>query len=275
MNTYTIDHRSLEFEKSIENTLQYDNQQLYFCNLPFLNVIKVVGKEAQSFLQGQLTNDVNLIQFDELQANLLCNLKGQIISQIWVGHTEEFFYMICPRDLNAEILGILSKIALLSKVQLIATDSWQVKGLIDVGAATLALTLAEPPPHFIEKPNLFWQYFHLYYHQFSIYPKTCRQFLPHHLQMEQHGWINFKKGCYRGQEIIARMHYLGKSKYQIQTSHYVTPYHISPGNAVYNQNQQKIGELVDFCPIKDQEYLVMLCIKHEEIHKEFYIVSDT
>lgn len=274
MNIYAIDHRSFEFEKSIENTLQYDNQQSYFCDLPFLNVIQVVGKEAQSFLQGQLTNDINLIQFGELQANLLCNLKGQIISQIWVSHTEDFFYMICPRDLNSEILGILSKIALLSKVQLIPSDSLRVKGLIDVGARMLSLTLTEPAPSFIEKPSLFWQYFNIYCHQFSIYPKTCRQFLPHHLQLEQHGWINFKKGCYRGQEIIARMHYLGKSKYQIKTSHFVTSSKISPGDSVFNQNQQKIGELVDFCPIQEQEYLVVLCIKHEELTEDFYIQGD-
>ena len=274
MSEFIINHRAFEYENAIADTLKYDSQQHYFCHLSFLNVIQVVGEQAQAFLQGQLTNDISLIQIGDIQSNLLCNLKGQIISQIWVGHFEDSYYMICPKDLNADILGILSKTAMLSKVQLLPFETKKVIGLIDVTHNKVSLTLSEPPEHFFEKPNLFWHYFNINSHGFSIYQKTCRQFLPHHLQMEQQGWISFKKGCYRGQEIIARMHYRGKSKYLIKTSIFQSLHPISPGNDVFNQQQQKIGELVDFCPIREQEYLVVLCIKHEELDKEFYIQTD-
>lgn len=259
MNILVINHRSYEFQQTIINTLEYEPDINYYCELKYLNVIEVIGSQSMSFLQGQLTNDIHQISTHQIQKNLLCNLKGQIISKLWVGKNEDSYYLICPKDLNTEILGLLSKTAPLSRVTFNPSNTKKVYGLI--ANQTLVLSTSKPTDY-IKKPDLFWHHQCLLHNQFEIYPSTCRLFLPHHLQMEQSGWISFQKGCYRGQEIIARMHYLGKSKYQLKifTSNSSL---IVPGDVILNQNKQAIGELIDYCPINQNENLVIACIKKD------------
>lgn len=271
MQTLTINHRTYEYNQDIQTTLEFNPQKKYFCQLNYLNVIEAEGAQASTFLQGQLTNDIHQLKPSQIQRNLLCNLKGQIISQIFVGMHDHQYYLICPKDLNKEVLGILNKIALLSKVNLNPYSDKKVFGMFENDHLTLS---TEPPStEYIEKPNLFWHYQCLLHQQFEIYPATCRLFLPHHLEMEQSGWINFKKGCYRGQEIIARMHYLGKSKYQLKTQLIDTSATLCPGNWVVDDNHQKIGELVDFCPINAHQSIIMVCIKKENINDQFDIIN--
>lgn len=262
MDYLSINDRNYQIESSITETLKVSKTDNYFCDLSYLEVIEVIGPKAQSFLQGQLTNDINQVTSLALQANLLCNLKGQIISQLWVGKAQNYF-LICPKDLKNEVNTLLAKTAALSKVELQSNPNCKVIGLIDEGQKKLSLSISPPPTTYVEKPNLLWHYLNVCDHQVQIYPLTTRLFLPHHLGLEQQGWINFQKGCYRGQEIIARMHYLGKSKYHLKTWIIETIPTLVPGEAIYNSQQQKIGELVDYCPINENQSIILCCVKQD------------
>lgn len=268
MNSISISNRTYEIGNNITDTLLSSSVNNYFCTLDYLEVIDVIGEKACPFLQGQLTNDIFQIQSGELQKNLLCNIKGQIISLLYVGKHEHYF-MICPKDLSADVKAILTKTAALSKVELTINPNMQVFGLVESNTKQLKLSIEPPCSDYIEKPNLFWHYLNLNQSHVQIYPATCRMFLPHQLELEQHGWIHFQKGCYRGQEIIARMHYLGKSKYHLRTITSKCSSNLEPGRAIYDQHQQKIGEIVDFSPISEAECLILVCIKKDFSGTEF------
>lgn len=67
----------------------------------------------------------------------------------------------------------------------------------------------------------------------DITPATQEAFVPQMVNLDLLGGINFKKGCYTGQEIVARTHYLGKVKRRTVLAHAPTPQAPSPGNPVY------------------------------------------
>lgn len=255
---YTIDHRDYHYKSTIAQTLDHDDNQPYYSELSFLTVIDVQGAQAASFLQGQLTNHIQEIPANGVQTNLLCNLKGQIVTKLWIMRDQDHYMIICPHDLSQALITILNKTALLSKVILRENPTQKVYGLYTEQKLAISLHV---PIKYLLKPDLFWHYIGLKHQQFEIYPSSSKIFVPHQLELEKSGWVHFQKGCYRGQEIIARMHYLGKSKYHIQQCITELPEEVKPGMTILNKEKQPIGQLIDWCPINDKEHLLNICIK--------------
>lgn len=83
----------------------------------------------------------------------------------------------------------------------------------------------------------------------AIAPETMESFVPQMMNLEILGGVSFRKGCYPGQEIVARTHYLGKLKRRMFLTHSETPDAIAPGTAVYVAGgNQAIGEVVQAAP---------------------------
>jgi folate-binding protein YgfZ len=125
---------------------------------------------------------------------------------------------------------------------------------------------------FIENPNIIPQALReslqnkLMAGEPSLYPTTSGKFLPHELNLQKLNAISFSKGCYTGQEIIARMHYRGKLKthlFQAKISGHTSP---DPGTELYYQSSQGIqpgGTIIDSAPMtseddQQQTHLILL-----------------
>ncbi|MEE9451717.1 MAG: hypothetical protein V3V61_03060 [Gammaproteobacteria bacterium] len=78
----------------------------------------------------------------------------------------------------------------------------------------------------------------------SIHPQTQEKFLPHNLNLNQLGALNFDKGCYLGQEIIARMHYRGRLKQRMIRLHLETDQMIVPGVTIKDLQDKTMGYIV-------------------------------
>ncbi len=78
----------------------------------------------------------------------------------------------------------------------------------------------------------------------EIYPETFEMFTPHMLNLDQLGAVSLQKGCYVGQEIIARTQYLGKSKRRLTNITASTNEIITPGTHIVNEQQQEVGQVV-------------------------------
>lgn len=258
LKTIQIGHRIFHFQNSIQETLAYEAQQSYYCHLTDYLVIDVLGPQAKTFLQGQLTNDILQIKPEELNKQLLCNIKGQIISKILVIEVDQQLRLIVERDLWPEVKTLLDKTARLSKVAFQENPLLNVYGLISTHVLEGSYPLNEQQSlwigahwpahsHYIEKPDLFWHFISIQALEFRIYPSTTRQYLPKPLGLETQ-WIHFNKGCYRGQEIIARMHFLGKEKYHLL--HQIMDWNeqIQPGS----------DDIIDLCPIDEHQALAIV-----------------
>jgi folate-binding protein YgfZ len=98
----------------------------------------------------------------------------------------------------------------------------------------------------------------------TIYPETSGKFTPHMLNYPALNGVSLTKGCYLGQEIIARTEYLGKAKRQLQQIKIMTEEMPTRGEKIVNAQQQELGVLIDACPdeseTKTQAYLALVVL---------------
>lgn len=105
--------------------------------------------------------------------------------------------------------------------------------------------------------SLAWHYHQLYHHHIEIYPSTRGQFLPHRLNLQDTAYLSFNKGCYKGQEIIARTHYKATLKHHLVFFEVDGAYAPEAGSLILDQKTQtEIGEVVDCAPTPAQNCLI-------------------
>lgn len=219
-----------------------------YCTLSNYQCIEVMGEKGAEFLQGQLTNNVM-----HNSPNLLCNIKGRIIAKIYVEHQSSHLYLLVQKNIWAKAFSILEKPALLSRVNFKELPHEFVYGVIDTNHSFITCD-ASKIQGLSEISYQEWHHQRLLQQEFELYPETLGLFLPHDLGLENQ-WIDFKKGCYRGQEIIARMHYLGQSKVHLRLLNQAQYQHLHPGDSIL-ENDVKIGEVVD-----TNNNLILACVK--------------
>jgi len=190
--------------------IKFDNRAL----------LKVSGNDAQVFLQGQFTNDIFQISDNKIQINAYCQHQGKIITIFWVFVRNENYYLSFPRDLKELVLFKLNMFKLMSNVE-IEDFSNEINqyGLIDeeyVGSLTIKNNLSLLTTREVIEDNGSidqWEKGCIDNKIPEIYRETSEQFIPQalNLDIDEIG-VSFTKGCYPGQEVVARMHYLGKPK---------------------------------------------------------------
>lgn len=259
----------------------------------------VSGVDAKKLLQGQLTCDLEKITPTKSALGALCNPQGRVISLFRLFMIGSDYYLQMPKDLLLTTSKALQKYAVFYKVTLTISPTLQTIGLSGSNLLTNLpflpknsdevmhqddITIIRLPgnliryemigePSSIKKqwgnllkltqpaPENTWKHCNIRTGIPSIYSETSEKFLPHEIQLDKLNAISFEKGCYTGQEIIARMHYLGKLKNRlyrarVQSSH--TPQY---GDPIYAE-QARGGYIVDYCQI-DPTTLELLVITQE------------
>lgn len=166
--------------------------------------INVMGQDAAKFLQGQLTCDVYALQDGQSTLGAYCNIKGKVESMFYLSKIADSYRLEMPTELIAAIITELKKYAVFSKVK--------------IDTISIIATTTNDKEEILAKIP-------------AIYPATVGMFFPHDLNLPGLGAVSFTKGCYRGQEIVARMQHRGKLKrglYIFTTA--VTE--INPGDAI-------------------------------------------
>lgn len=160
-----------------------------------LSLLQVAGTKASDFLQGQLTCDMRaVIEPQKTYLGAICNNKGRVIASLGIHKTlnddsNSVYHLSIPTELIEKVLKHLKKYAVFSDVNIdIVSHSFKQINLLETIRKKTAVILDE----------------------------TSEKFTPHELNYHNLGFISFDKGCYKGQEIIARMHYLGKLKKKLQ-----------------------------------------------------------
>lgn len=99
----------------------------------------------------------------------------------------------------------------------------------------------------------------------EVYPTTQEAFVPQMLNLDLLGGINFKKGCYTGQEIVARTHYLGTVKRRTQLAHTDTSTQPEAGADVISSNQEIVGKVVRCAAAPDGGYDLLVEARLESV----------
>lgn len=113
-----------------------------------------------------------------------------------------------------------------------------------------------------------WGLINIYAGVASVFQTTLDMFVPQMVNLDLVDGINFKKGCYTGQEIVARMHYLGKLKQRMYLAHAKTDQVPARGAPLYaggSDNKQSIGNIVDARPSPDGNIDLLAVIKNQYV----------
>nr|WP_315226491.1 folate-binding protein [uncultured Limnohabitans sp.] len=211
--------------------------------LPHLGVMRAVGADAASFLHNQLTNDVLLMKAGECRLAAFCNAKGRMQASFVVyKRSAEEVLLICRRDLIAQTVKRLSMFVMRAKAKLSdASDEFQLLGL--AGDAVPLLTVEPWQRHAVGAADVLtlypalgqaralwlapmdavahagtplsadlWQVGEVMSGIAWVEQATFEAFVPQMLNYESVDGVNFKKGCYPGQEIVARSQFRGTLK---------------------------------------------------------------
>ena len=281
--------------QALKQTLGLDPQKNYLFDLNQWSVLDIIGEPARDFLQGQISCDVREVNENTMRQGVLCNLKGRILALIDVLE-HQGLKLVLPHNMLESTQNVLGKSAALSRVKICPSTQYDIFGFYLQNQADLTpldtkinnercmvtslehgcaysrggdlfiLMIDKTKSHLITTPFIekkqwqdesCWHALSLAAGQFEIYPETRGLLLPHRLGLHETGHFSFDKGCYKGQEIIARTHYRATLKHSFKIIQTETSASLQRGMPLFNTDQTtEIGELIDFCRLNDKQVIL-------------------
>ena len=202
------------------------------CPLTHYSLIQIKGTEAEKYLQGQLTCDVTKLAAGESTLTAHCDPKGKMSALFrLIRQDEQTFYMLLKSELLPSALDQLKKYAVFSKVTFTSLD-WQILGAagtkgiekcgqfsaqirIDVNGQQPRVILLHPTRLALEATveAEAWDLLDIQDGVPGLAAATQLEFIPQALNLQSiEQAISFQKGCYIGQETVARAKYRGANK---------------------------------------------------------------
>lgn len=251
------------------------------CAIPLLDhvLIEVKGPDAEKFLQGQCTCDFKSIANGKFSLGAHCNVKGRMVSSFTAAKLGSEHFGLRTHKSNAEnALATLKKYAVFSKVTLEISSSLAPVAVFNAQANEIpffdataeagfstALGQGARLPHTNNMQELWLTHEHIQQlleqlpvaapHNWLAYniaqgiaevtADSTEQFIPQEINLQLLGGVSFNKGCYTGQEIVARMHYkatLKKHMYRAQLA--ATTSAPATGSQLVNEEGKNVGQVV-------------------------------
>ncbi|MGY2362704.1 CAF17-like 4Fe-4S cluster assembly/insertion protein YgfZ [Pseudomonas azotoformans] len=256
----------------------------FFCPLSHEGVLAVRGSDAAKFLQGQLTCNLNYLSDTQASLGARCTQKGRMQSSFRILLQGDGVLLAMATELLEPQLADLRKYAVFSKSKLTdESAAWVRFGLVnaDTALASLGLELSAETDSVVRNDALIairvspgraelwvpaeqgdavrnqlaatldqtdlneWLLGQIRAGIGQVMPQTRELFIPQMLNLQAVGGVSFKKGCYTGQEIVARMQYLGKLKRRLYRLSLDAPEMPEPGTPLFSPSHNSaIGEVV-------------------------------
>lgn len=293
---------------NIENELKCTLNKNIICDLSHLGLFEISGDDAVTFLQGQVTNDVKLLNGSNSHYSGYCSPKGRLLALFFAFMHNQKLHLQLNNKLLEPIAKRLKMYVMRSKVNLNNVSDSIVKIGLNGNEVPTLLTpfFKQIPEHAYEsfstenatlirlagnKPRFeiicdtdqakviwqllkaqckpvgraCWEWLEIQAGIPDIYMQTQEEFVPQMVNLDLLDAINFKKGCYTGQEIVARTHYLGKVKRRTHLAHLNTSTPPQAGNDVLNANNEVVGKIVRSAPAPNGGYDFLAEIRLESV----------
>lgn len=255
-------------------------------------LIRARGEDALTFLQGQLSSDLNQVSATHSQYSCYSNAKGRMQANFLIWQFGGDYYLMLSADIAATVHKRLSMFVLRAKLKLeLVTEQWRLCGIAGCGAAQKladqfgvpalqphqvaatpsGVVVAQPSGAYIaalpaeqagsaldtlaQGATLLgseaWGLWDIRAGRPWVTLSTYEQFVAQMANMELIGAVSFKKGCFPGQEIVARTQYLGKLKKRL--FHVLIPADAKVGDELFSpaMRDQAIGMVVNACRIEN------------------------
>ncbi|MDP1540446.1 MAG: hypothetical protein U0998_01230 [Moraxellaceae bacterium] len=240
------------------------------------SVISVTGPDASTFLQGQVTTDMRELNAGQSRPGCLLNLKGRIETNFYICPQHDGFLMVVHNSLQESAIARLKKYGVFSKVDISAS---QLKVVGYINPTATEFTLPENSNESTANQGEYW----LRLHGENRFVRLCDPkqleatlgsdtnnlatwlahsivagdwlidaqaqglYQPQELDAHTLQGVSYQKGCYLGQEIVARLYFRGQLKTSLKClkTSVLQPLDITPQQAV-NANGKSVGEVVAY-----------------------------
>ena len=272
--------------------------------------IKVAGTDAEKFLQGQFSNDISSIKEDSYQFSSYSTNQGKVISLLRIIKDQDSFLLLLTTDISEYFMSKLSMYVLMSKVKIEIMSNYKVYGLSGTASVetiknnnfensvfekedcyilnntservSSAIVIHKSNDKLDSLPRFFtsMSFSCLEFNTnkladmmrgfLRIDMTTKEKYIPQVLNMEILNGISYKKGCYTGQEIVARTHYLGKIKkriFSIETESESMKY----GDVIHNIDSESIGEVISNTQDVQSLNIALAILRLDSLDKELYV----
>ncbi|MDO9150782.1 MAG: folate-binding protein YgfZ [Methylotenera sp.] len=285
------------------------DHETMMCDLSHLGLLQIDGADAFNFLQGQVTNDVKLLNGSTAHYTGYCTPKGRMLAIFLAFSHHDHIHLQMPRELIEAVAKRLKMYVMRSKVVIQDVSDSIIKiGVSGPKAAELLNTLfSKVPQNDYELASLengallklpskhgrfeiftdinhaqtiwntlsslatvadasHWEWLEIHAGIPDVVLATQEEFVPQMLNLDLIGGINFKKGCYTGQEIVARTHYLGSIKRRTYLAHLDHPTQPNPGDNILNAANEAVGKVVRSAVAPNGGYDLLAEIRCENVN---------
>ncbi len=266
-------------------------------------LLAVSGPDARDFLHRQLSCDVEGLPDDRAAYGAYCSPKGRVLANFLLWREPDALRMLLPRSILPAIQKRLQTYVLRSKVTLAIPTDLVVLGAAGPGAAGAVAALVGTPPgeplrvvrrdgvtclglpgarFLVTAPSAVapriwdqlagvlqpvgtasWEWLEIANGLAWIGAATQEQFVPQMANLELVGAVSFRKGCYPGQEIVARTQHLGRPKRRLYRAHVAVDGAPVPGEALYSDclGEQAVGMVVNAAPAPGGGFDVLVVVQ--------------
>ncbi len=218
--------------------------------LQHLGSVVIAGTDAEAFAQAQLTIDMARMEPGRWYPAAWCDPKGRALCVMFAARRDGFVELVVPASQTELVQARLPMFAIGRDVEL--APGGPVCGRFDHDRADAGLAfdpdrglrLLRNAEHATPDQLRQWQLADLHSRIPWLSPETSARHLPQALGLEALDGISYSKGCYPGQEVIARVHFLGKVKYRIATVKFENARPVAAGARLVDENDVNLGELL-------------------------------
>ena len=269
-------------------------------------LVRFKGEDAAKFLQGQTTCDVDSLTNDNAVYGAFCNPKGRMKTTFLLlkGWSDELLMLMDASQCDYMQSELSPYMAFFKAEYEIVSDEFTLVGVTDDGAETIdhpklnftvsrtenvisihvpsrhprqiEIHQAEVPEAYTLDETLPWHFWNVTDGFVWVNVLGREEFLPHDVELPTLDGVNFEKGCYTGQEIVARMHYRGDPKYARAVLIMDSALDSLPPVVSQLDSQgksKKVGQLIDFVKTANDQTYALVTIKKDFLNQQQFQLS--
>ena len=226
-------------------------------DLEHLRVLTISGEDAGELLQGQMTQDIRKLEDEKIHITSFCNVQGRVIASAFIQGRNDQYDLILSSEIIDDLENHLQRYVLRSKVVIeqsiektfgsyksdVNEDSKEYGSLKNDPERVLILSTQAPKSidNFISTEE--WIRCDIENKIAIIDKESSEKFIPQMLNLDILDAVSFSKGCYTGQEVVARVQHRGKIKQRMFKFKTENKDLITHGSEIHHESK-KVGTVV-------------------------------
>ena len=300
------DKYGLKYNNNISNEIEKVRNDYSMSLLGNKVLIKCSGDDAENFLNTQFTNDIKNLQDIQPQLSGYCNPKGRLMSVFYIFQLDGVHYIYTTLDTKNILLEKLNMYKMMSKVDFEVLDNILI-GISNSPESNNpydAVELEEKKAIKYKDSIIFklennkiivsahlenlkdlintdeinilgyksWDYLDIENLVPFISEMHIESFTPQMISLDNLNGVSFTKGCYPGQEIVARTHYLGASKKALFYVNIKSDHEINIDDGILKHDDKKlVGNIINITRVAESNYSCLASLRKEFVDNKLII----